>query len=205
MTQIIFSPTLQSMDATRSKKELTHERIVAAAARALRRNGFGGVGVAEVMKEAGLTHGGFYAHFESREAMLAEAMARAGEDGSASLGLGVASRRARGASGFRAMVESYLSDAHLSGTEAGCPVAALVSEMPRQTSELREASARRVDGVVEMVRRTLPEPHASEQAMVIASTLVGALQLARALGPNAKGKAVLAAVRKSLIAAHDAA
>src|SRR5215210_4606189 len=63
-----------------SRKETTHERIVETAARAIRRSGYNGTGVAEIMKEAGLTHGGFYAHFDSREGMLAEAADRAGAD-----------------------------------------------------------------------------------------------------------------------------
>ena len=62
------------MDSQPSRKELSHERIVATAARAIRRGGFHGVGVADIMKEAGLTHGGFYAHFSSRNALLAEAL-----------------------------------------------------------------------------------------------------------------------------------
>ena len=65
--------------ATRSK-EATHERIVEAAARAIRRSGYNGTGVADIMKDAGLTHGGFYAHFSSREAMLTEAADRAGTE-----------------------------------------------------------------------------------------------------------------------------
>ena len=68
-----------------SRKEATHERIVEAAARAIRRSGYGGTGVADIMKEAGLTHGGFYAHFASREAMLAEAADRAGAEAVAAL------------------------------------------------------------------------------------------------------------------------
>src|SRR5687767_15731631 len=68
-----------------SRKEATHERIVDTAARAIRRSGYEGAGVAEIMKEAGLTHGGFYAHFESRAGMLAEAADRAGADGMALL------------------------------------------------------------------------------------------------------------------------
>src|SRR5205814_6246780 len=67
-------------------KEATHERIVEAAARAIRRTGYDGTGVADIMKEAGLTHGGFYAHFASREAMLAEAADRAGSDSVALMG-----------------------------------------------------------------------------------------------------------------------
>ena len=65
-----------------SRKEATHERIVEAAARAIRRSGYNGTGVADIMKDVGLTHGGFYAHFPSREAMLAEAADRAGAEAS---------------------------------------------------------------------------------------------------------------------------
>ena len=75
--------------------------------------------------------------------------------------------------------------------------------MPRQSSELREASVRRVQSLVERVRAALPEPGASERAMVIVSTMVGALQLARVLGVKAKGKAMLAAARESLLATYD--
>src|SRR3954467_14042619 len=64
----------------RGRKEITHNRIVETAARAIRRSGYHGTGVADIMKEAGLTHGGFYAHFASRDAMLAEAADKAGED-----------------------------------------------------------------------------------------------------------------------------
>ena len=190
------------MHSQPSKKELTHARILDAAARAIRRNGFEGVGVADVMKEAGLTHGGFYAHFESREAMLAEALARAGSGGAASLAKRIEGRK-QGATTFRALVEGYLSEAHLAGTESGCPVAALASEMPRQSAELREASLRRVQSLVERVREALPAPGDKEQAMVIVSTMVGALQLARVFGANAKGKSLLAAARESLLAAYD--
>src|SRR5437763_15613144 len=69
--------------ARAAAKQATHERIVEVAARAIRRSGYGGTGVADIMKEAGLTHGGFYAHFASREAMLAEAAERAGADSAA--------------------------------------------------------------------------------------------------------------------------
>jgi TetR/AcrR family transcriptional regulator, transcriptional repressor for nem operon len=66
--------------APAGRKQLSHERIVDTAARVLRESGFAGVGVADIMKRAGLTHGGFYAHFASRDALLAEALERAGED-----------------------------------------------------------------------------------------------------------------------------
>lgn len=193
------------MEGQPTRKQLSHERIVETAARAIRRAGFHGTGVADIMKEAGLTHGGFYAHFASRNALLAEALERAGRDSAARLEKGVASRQARGVSAFRALVEGYLSERHLGSTESGCPVAALASEMPRQAPEVREAAARRVRSLIAKVQGALPVGAAPDSAALIASQLVGALQLARALGDNAEGKALLASVRRNLLAQHDTA
>jgi TetR/AcrR family transcriptional repressor of nem operon len=191
------------MEKGPTKKQLTHRRIVETAARSLRRGGFAGVGVADVMAEAGLTHGGFYAHFASRDALLAEAIAQAGEDSAASLTQRVDKLRARGASPLRALIEGYLSESHLVGSERGCPVASFLAEVPRQPPDLQDAALLRVQSLIDTVRTALPDPRAKDQATVIAATLIGALQLARALGANAKGKAVLTAARQSLLAAHD--
>src|SRR3954467_11622614 len=102
--------------ATRSK-EATHDRIVDAAARAIRRSGYDGTGVADIMKDAGLTHGGFYAHFPSREAILAEAAARAGAETVA------ASQRITAAAppqqALQALLHAYLSKEHIVGVENG--------------------------------------------------------------------------------------
>jgi AcrR family transcriptional regulator len=185
-----------------SRRETSHERIVEVAARSLRRNGYAGVGVADVMKQAGLTHGGFYAHFPSREALLAEAVVRAGRDGAALIGRRISQRQARGQNALRALIESYLSDAHLREVESGCVVAALASEMGRQTPALLEPSVMCVRGLIARVRQALPATGTPEQAMVIASTLVGALQLARALGTKAQGKDLLAAARCALLAQY---
>src|SRR5512133_2920616 len=83
--------------ATQSRKEVTHDRIVEVAARAIRRSGYAGTGVADIMKEAGLTHGGFYAHFTSREMLLVEAADRAGAE-SVSLSANIAAAAAPGQS-----------------------------------------------------------------------------------------------------------
>lgn len=191
------------MEIAPNRKALTHERIVDTAARVIRRAGFHGVGVADIMKEAGLTHGGFYAHFPSRDALLAEALAHAGRQSAERIAKGNATREARGASPFRALVEGYLSERHLSGTENGCAVAALASEMPRQSPEVRDAATQRVRGLIELVARALPEGTDPTSAPAIASQLVGALQLARALGENTEGKALLAANRQALLARFD--
>ncbi len=163
-------------------KELTHERIVEAAARAIRRSGYDGTSVADIMKEAGLTHGGFYAHFASREAMLAEAADRAGAEAVAA-----SARIAANAPPEQAllrMLQAYLSKEHVKGVEMGCPVAALGSEMPRQAPEVRRAATRRIKEMIDVVARQSPDwgqPGAHEHALVAVATIVGALVLARAV------------------------
>jgi len=193
-----------SEDSRAERKQASHQRILDAAARALRRAGYAGVGVADVMKEAGLTHGGFYAHFPSREALLAGALRHAGAESTGTLPQRVAERsKSRGISRLRALLDIYLSERHLASPESGCPVAALGSEMARQSDEVRSASCERVESLVKLVRDVLPAGIAPESAMAIASTMVGALQLARTLGDNARGKAVLAASRNALLQQYD--
>jgi AcrR family transcriptional regulator len=185
-----------------SRKQETHERIVDVAARAIRRHGYAGVGVADVMKEAGLTHGGFYAHFDSRDALLVEALERASRQSGDAVTRALERRAASGVSAFRALVEAYLDDEHLASLETGCPVAALACDMPRQSDAVREASAARVRRLVAGVQSALP--HASRAtASVVAGTLVGTLQLARALGANTDGRALLSAARKALVQQYD--
>jgi TetR/AcrR family transcriptional repressor of nem operon len=194
---------MPAMPSKPTRHETTHERILEVAARSLRRNGYDGVGVADVMKQAGLTHGGFYAHFESRDALLAEAIERAGRDSAEAMKRRIEASRAKGHNAFRALIESYLSESHLRGVESGCIVAALGSEMHRQAPSLLEPSTARVRGLIAMVQQSLPKGAARELAMVIAGTMVGSLQLARTLGPNAQGKAMLAAARNALLAQYD--
>ena len=165
-----------------SRKEATHDRIVEAAARAVRRSGYSGVGVAEIMKEAGLTHGGFYAHFESREGMLAEATDRAGAHGMARLARAAAAAPPDKA--LEAMLRAYLSSEHVESAESGCAVAALGSEMPRQAPKLRRVVTRRVKEMIDLFARHSPDwgrPGAHERALVSFATVLGALVLARAV------------------------
>lgn len=191
------------MRAPPSRKDISHERILAVASRAIRRGGFQGVGVADVMREAGLTHGGFYAHFRNRDALLTEALERAGQDSAARLRDGVARRESRGRGPLRALIEAYLSERHLGEIETGCAVAALASEMPRQAADVREAAAQRVRGLLASVRCALPQGAPAGTAAAVASQMVGALQLARALGDNNEGRALLNATRESLLSQHD--
>jgi len=183
----------------RTRKEATHERIVEAAARAIRRSGYDGTGVAEIMKEAGLTHGGFYAHFESREGMLAEAADRAGADGMAVLSRAAAA--VPPAKALDAMLRAYLSKEHLQSVETGCAVAALGSEMPRQAPKVRRAATRRLKEMIDLVARQSPDwgqPGAHERALVTVATALGALVMARAVDDSKLSDAVREAALKHL-------
>lgn len=180
-------------------KEITHERIVDAAARAIRRSGYNGTGVADIMKEAGLTHGGFYAHFPSREAMLAEAADRAGRDSVEQMEHIAAKTPPDKV--LREMAKAYLSKEHLEGVETGCATAALCSEMPRQAPEVRRAATRRIKEMIDLVSRQMPDwgqPGAHERALATVSMMVGALALARAVDDPRLSDALREAALKHL-------
>ena len=182
-----------------TSKEATHERIVATAARAIRRSGYDGTSVADIMKEAGLTHGGFYAHFPSREAMLAEAADRAGAEAVA-----LSTRVADAAppdQGLKALLGAYLSKEHLKHPEMGCPVAALGSEMPRQAAAVRKAATRRIKEMIDVIARQSPDwgqPGAHQQALMTAATMVGTLVMARAVDDPKLSDALLEAALNHL-------
>ncbi|TXI82865.1 MAG: TetR/AcrR family transcriptional regulator [Cupriavidus sp.] len=191
------------MTGLTGRKALSHDRIVTAGSRAVRRAGFGGVSVADVMKEAGLTHGGFYAHFASRDELLAASVARAGTDMIASLGAQVARMVQAGVTPFRALVETYLYEDHIRDSENGCPVPALCAEAPRQRQEVGDATRRSIHELHKFVQQTLPRDVSPDAAWAIVTSLVGAVQLARAMGTGGSGRAVLASTRAELLARYE--
>jgi TetR/AcrR family transcriptional repressor of nem operon len=185
------------------KKALSRERILGAASIAVRRSGFHGVGVADVMNDAGLTHGGFYSHFASREALLAEAVIHASREIGEDLMVRVETSAKSGESKFSAFVGIYLADRNIEEPEIGCPVAALCGEMRYQSGEVLDSSRQIVANLHKLVIKVLPENSSAQAAWSVTSSLLGAMQLARALGDNKQGRAVLAAARADLIALHD--
>ena len=184
---------------TVSKKEQTRERILRAAARAIRKHGYEGVGVAEVMKDAGLTHGGFYAHFESRDALLAAAAEQAGLESAASLARALAKAKPGGE--LMAIVDTYLADSHVTAAEngLGCAIAAAGTEVPRQSAEVRRAVSRRIKELIGLVEQQLPQWGRSaghEKAMSVVATLIGALMLARAVDDAQLSKGIRKSARE---------
>jgi len=186
--------------SVQERKEATHERIVDVAARAIRRSGYGGTGVADIMKEAGLTHGGFYAHFASRDALLAEAGDRAGAE-SVALAARIAAAAPAGEA-LQHIMEAYLSDEHFGAIESGCPIAALGSEMPRQAPEVRHAATSRIKEMIDLLARQMPDwgqPEAHERAMMLVCGLVGTIMIARAVDDPKLSKALRQAAMKRLM------
>lgn len=173
-----------------SKKELTHQRILETAARMIRRDGFEALAVADVMKQAGLTHGGFYAHFANRDALLAEALAYAGTDSQSAMdnacalhNLNAAASAEHPASTLQMFIELYLSEQHLFAAQsgAGCPVAALGGEFHRLDLHSQTVAAKVVTALVERLVQLGEGSISKQQAFLCSSAMVGVIQLARAL------------------------
>lgn len=187
-------------NARAAAKDATHERIVAVAARAIRRSGYDGTGVADIMKEAGLTHGAFYAHFASREAMLAEAAAKACVESAGFVAEVVA--RVPPGSALASLLAAYLSKEHAAGVDVGCPLAALGSETFRQAPEVRRVATRHIKEMVDLLARQSPDwgsPSAHERALVTISAMVGALMLSRAVDEPALAEGLREAALKHLV------
>jgi TetR/AcrR family transcriptional regulator, transcriptional repressor for nem operon len=168
--------------SSQADKAASHDRIVNIAAARIRRDGIDGVGVAELMQEAGLTHGGFYRHFKSRDDLVGAAVECALAQGS-EVAMGAAGRGGRRA--FEAIVDGYLSPAHRDLPEAGCAVAALAEDISRADDRPRVAYRRQVERYLEVLTGLTPTSDVVDdrrRACLVLSALVGAVAMARAVG-----------------------
>lgn len=165
-------------------KQRTRERVVAAAAKAVRLHGPDNIGIAALMSQAGLTHGGFYAHFGSKDELIQEAITLMFEESASTLEECLEGLSAD--AGLAALIDRYLSREHLEQREAGCPMAALASDLPRMSSPVREAFEQGVKKALEALAALLQEvgyEQPRELARSVQMEMVGALTLARAV-PN---------------------
>lgn len=174
------------MRRSREAAARTRRTAVEAASRLFRERGIDAVGVREVMSSVGLTDGGFYRHFESKEALAAEACAAACA-GSA-LGRGPARS-------LDAMLQGYLSTAHRDARATGCALAALVSEIPRQSGTVRRAYTDGVRGALSRLEELAPGADAATRRALLAS-MIGALAIARAVDDDELSSAVLEGTRE---------
>src|SRR5579872_7199925 len=168
------------MPWTDEHKERTRERIVQAAAAALRARGVDGVSIAEIMAEAGLTHGGFYAHFGSKDDLLRAALDAA--NGQTLDMLSAATQSTSPDQRIGAVVDAYLSPKHAAHPERGCPLAALGPELARAPGKVRDALSLGVERRLEWLESVLPgNGHDDEEATALLACMVGGLILARAV------------------------
>jgi TetR/AcrR family transcriptional repressor of nem operon len=182
------------MRHSKAEKAKTHERIVAIASRRFREEGLAGIGIADLMKEAGLTVGGFYKHFNSRDALVAEAVGRALElwkrqvDAAASGGPPVT---------YESLVDEYLSEAHLNHPGMGCPIGALAGDLARSDKRTRALVSRKIRDNIELLatlirnRNETNEGSARSQAVLTYCALVGAIGMARAVSDEQLSREIL--------------
>ena len=188
------------MRYSREHKQETHDRIVKKASVRLREKGAHGIGVADLMKEAGLTHGGFYAHFDSREALVIEAfsyaMDRSMDHWRKLTGEAAPEKR------LALVAESYLSALHRDNPGHGCSIPALGAEIARESPKTRKAFAGKLDEMIEMMTDyipNLPRKAARKQAIATLATMAGTMLLARIAGSSELSDEVLKAGRDSAL------
>ena len=178
------------MGYSKAQKSRTHKRIVAIASKRFREKGLAGLGIAELMKEAGLTVGGFYKHFGSRDELVGEAVSSA---------FGDWQRRVEAAPGgpsvsYTWLIDDYLSDAHRKNPGAGCAFSALAPEIARSDKRTRALTSEQVRKDLEVVAGLLPgkdKRAARSRAILTFSALVGAMSLARAVSDESLSHEIL--------------
>jgi TetR/AcrR family transcriptional repressor of nem operon len=179
-------------------KEATRQRIVETAAARFRKDGIDAVGVADLMAEAGLTHGGFYSHFSSKEDLIRAAVDAA----SATSAIRFDERVNEG--GLENWIRMYLRTGHRDHPERGCVVATLAAELARRPRETRKGFSERLTKVLAAIRERLPATMNAEQkrttAVGIFAMLVGAVQMARAIDDPAASDQILEAGINSALA-----
>jgi len=180
------------MGSSQAEKAANHARIVKLASRQIRRQGVDGLTVSELMAEAGLTHGGFYRHFDSRDALIDESVEAALADGSK---VAEAAARAGDHKALIALIEGYLSTFHRDHPDSGCAVTALPSDVARSSDRARAAYAKQVERYLELLTSLGCE---DDQARVVLAALVGAIAMARAIPDANESSALLAATTRAL-------
>lgn len=193
------------MRYSKDHKTETHERIVKNASVRLRERGAANLGVAELMKEAGLTHGGFYAHFPSRDALISEAFVHAMEQ-TAKRWRKRADEAPEGKE-LAAVVNGYLTAAHRDDIGNGCALPALGAEVSRANPKIRKAVAAKLEDMIDIVAGQMPGPTkkaARRDAIGALATMMGALLMARMAGTGDLSEEILDAGRSVAQRAENA-
>ena len=186
------------MGYSKAQKAKTHERIVKLASKRFREEGLAGIGIADVMKEAGLTVGGFYKHFDSRDDLVAEAVNSA---------FGWWKRQVDAAKSggppvfYEKLIDDYLSEAHRDNPGTGCAFSALAPEIARSDKKTRALTSQQVRNDIQLISALRPAKDkrtARSRAILTFSALVGAMSLARAVSDEALSRDILNSVAELL-------
>ena len=188
------------MRYSKEHKQDTHDRIVRKASVRLREKGAHGIGVADLMKEAGLTHGGFYAHFDSREALVIEAFSYAMDRSMAHWRK--AAEQTSADKQLESTVDSYLTSVHRDDPGRGCALPTLGAEIARESPKTRKAFAAKLDEMIDMLADQIPDvprKTARKQAIASLAGMMGAMVLARVAGTGEFSGEILAAGREAVL------
>lgn len=186
------------MKVSREQMAENRERIVAVAARRFREHGFDGISVADVMSEAGLTHGGFYGHFANKEELMAEAVNRAVAD---TRTMWTQAREKKDGNPLGSLAHNYLSPRHRDRPGHGCAMAALAVDATRHGPQVREALTAGLRQQIDDMTGLMPQAETGEQrrqALASYAAMVGALMLSRAVDDPALSAEILSATEASI-------
>jgi TetR/AcrR family transcriptional regulator, transcriptional repressor for nem operon len=178
----------------------THQKIVKGASRRLRAEGLTGAAVSTVMRDSGLTHGGFYKHFKSKNDLLSESLSKAFEQMADVLAR--ATKRSKPGSAWKAVVKTYLSPEHCDHAEFGCPLAALAPELARTDRTMKPRIAAELVKYKSRMLPFMPGNRAADKErafFAIFPTMIGAIAIARILPDPAMRKKVLTNAREFLL------
>jgi len=181
------------MGYSRREKAETHARIVGVAAKRFRELGLDGIGVADVMKEAGVTVGGFYKHFQSRDELVVEALAAAFQD---------LDRWEEHADTLTALLENYLTEVHRDAPGTGCALGALVGDMSRASRSARAVYTARLKRSLAYSTGLVPPDGAADRrgrAILMVSAMLGAINLSRAVSDPNLSREILQQTRDQLL------
>src|SRR5882757_7461754 len=188
------------MRYSREHKLETHARIVKKASVRLREKGAHGIGVADLMKDAGLTHGGFYAHFDSRDALVIEAFTYAMDQGTERWRK--LAEQTQPDKRLATIVESYLTPVHRDDPGRGCAIPTLAADIARESPRTRKAFAAKLEQMIDMLAAQIPDvprKAARKQAMAAIATMMGTLVLARVAGNGDFSDEILGAGREAVL------
>jgi len=188
------------MRYSKEHKQETHDRIVKRASVRLREKGAHGIGVADLMKEAGLTHGGFYAHFDSREALVIEAFTYA--SGRSREYWRKMAEQTPEDKRLAFIVDAYLNAAHRDDPGHGCAIASLGADIARESPKTRKAFSTELEHMIDLIAdqiQGVPRKTARKQATATLATIVGALVMARIAGSGEFSDEIMASGREAAL------